>query len=135
MRCASATICSIVWRRRQRRSRLRKGSPMLRKSVHLLFGILVAISAEAQIHVQRVGPIAMTVSDIDRSVDFYTHVLTFEKVSDTELAGADIEHLYGIFGARVRVVRLQLGDESIELTEFLVPKGRPIPIDSRSNDR
>ena len=77
----------------------------------------------------------MTVADMDRSVDFYTRVLTFEKRSDVELAGDDIEHLYGVFGARVRMVRLQLGEEQIELTEFLAPRGRPIPADSRSNDR
>jgi catechol 2,3-dioxygenase-like lactoylglutathione lyase family enzyme len=77
----------------------------------------------------------MTVSDMDRALDFYTRVLTFEKISDQELAGDEIERLYGIFGARIRVARLRLGDESIELTEFLVPKGRPIPVDSRSNDR
>ncbi|MCI0403849.1 MAG: VOC family protein, partial [Acidobacteria bacterium] len=38
-------------------------------------------------------------------------------------------------GARVRVVRLRLGEEQIELTEFLAPRGRPLPADSRSNDR
>jgi catechol 2,3-dioxygenase-like lactoylglutathione lyase family enzyme len=35
----------------------------------------------------------------------------------------------------VRVVRLRLGDECLQLTEYLVPRGRPIPRDSRSNDR
>jgi len=30
---------------------------------------------------------------------------------------------------------MRLGDEFIELTEYLAPKGRPIPVDSRSNDR
>jgi catechol 2,3-dioxygenase-like lactoylglutathione lyase family enzyme len=35
----------------------------------------------------------------------------------------------------LRVVKLQLGNEFIELTEYLTPRGRPIPIDSRSNDR
>jgi catechol 2,3-dioxygenase-like lactoylglutathione lyase family enzyme len=30
---------------------------------------------------------------------------------------------------------MRLGGEFIELTEFLAPKGRPIPVDSRSNDR
>ena len=34
----------------------------------------------------------------------------------------------------MRAVRMKLGDESIELTEYLTPKGRPIPVDSRSND-
>src|SRR5260370_35776069 len=35
----------------------------------------------------------------------------------------------------MRVVRMRLGDEFIELTEYLAPKGRPIPVDSRSNYR
>src|ERR1051325_922185 len=35
----------------------------------------------------------------------------------------------------MRVVRMRLGDESIELTEYLTPRGRPVPIDSHSNDR
>jgi catechol 2,3-dioxygenase-like lactoylglutathione lyase family enzyme len=56
-------------------------------------------------------------------------------VSDVEVSGEDYEHLEGVFGARIRVVRMKLGDESIELDEYLAPKGRPIPIDSHSNDR
>jgi catechol 2,3-dioxygenase-like lactoylglutathione lyase family enzyme len=30
---------------------------------------------------------------------------------------------------------MRLGDETIELTEYLTPRGRPIPVDSRSHDR
>jgi len=85
--------------------------------------------------VSGVDAIAITVSDMDRAVAFYSKVLTFEKVSDTEVAGEDFEHLEGVFGLRMRVVRMKLGDESIELTEFIAPRGRPIPVDSRSNDR
>jgi catechol 2,3-dioxygenase-like lactoylglutathione lyase family enzyme len=40
-----------------------------------------------------------------------------------------------VFGARSRIARLRLGDQDIELTEFLAPKGRPIPDDLRGNDR
>ncbi len=76
----------------------------------------------------------MTVSDMDRSVNFYSRILTFEKLSDTELAGDEVERFFGVFGARVRIVRMKLGDESIELVQFLTPRGRPIPVDSRSND-
>jgi catechol 2,3-dioxygenase-like lactoylglutathione lyase family enzyme len=79
--------------------------------------------------------IAITVSDMDRAVEFYSKVLTFEKVRDIEIAGETYEHLEGVFGLRMRVVRMKLGDESIELTEYLAPKGQPIPADSRSNDR
>jgi catechol 2,3-dioxygenase-like lactoylglutathione lyase family enzyme len=77
----------------------------------------------------------MTVSDMDRSVDFYSRVLSFRKVSDEELSGEAFERLFGVFAARARVVRMRLGDEEIELTEYLAPRGRPAPTDSRSNDR
>jgi len=82
-----------------------------------------------------VDAFGITVADMDRAVEFYSRVLTFEKVSDTEVAGEEYEHLEGVFGLRMRVVRMRLGDEFIELTEYLAPKGRPIPADSRSNDR
>ena len=35
---------------------------------------------------------------------------------------------------RLRVARLKLGDEHIELMQFLAPRGRPTPADFRSND-
>ena len=79
--------------------------------------------------------VGFTVADMDRSVEFYTRVLGFQKTSDDELLGSAYEELQGVFGARLRVVRLRLGDEYLQLTEYLVPKGRPVPIDSRSNDR
>src|SRR4029079_14521448 len=85
--------------------------------------------------VDGVDAIGITVSDMDRAVAFYSTVLTFEKVSDIEVAGENFEHLEGVFGLRMRVVRMRLGDEFIELTEYLEPRGRPIPVDSRSNDR
>lgn len=82
-----------------------------------------------------VDAVGMTVSDVDRSVEFYSKVLTFEKLSDVEVWGDEYEHLQGVFGLRMRVVRMRLGNETIELTEYLAPRGRPIPVDSRSNDR
>jgi len=82
-----------------------------------------------------VGPVELTVSDLDRSLDFYTRVLTFTKVSETEVAGEAIERLNGVSGARIRQARLRLGDEEIELSEYLVPRGRPRPVGARSNDR
>ena len=63
-----------------------------------------------------VEAVGMTVSDMDRSVDFYSGVLHFTKVSDTEVAGEQIEHLKGVFGVRARIVRMKLGGEQIELT-------------------
>ncbi|HEY2458473.1 MAG TPA: VOC family protein [Candidatus Acidoferrum sp.] len=91
----------------------------------------LAFTAEAQ--VKAVATIGMTVSDVDRATEFYS-ALTFQRVSDVEVFGDEYEHLVGVFGARMRMVRMQLGGEFIELTEYLTPRGRPIPEDSRSND-
>src|SRR5258708_2542246 len=79
--------------------------------------------------------IGMTVEDADRSIEFYTRVLDFEKVADTETAGPELERLTGVFGARCRAVTLRLGAEELTLTEFIASRGRAIPRDSRSNDR
>jgi catechol 2,3-dioxygenase-like lactoylglutathione lyase family enzyme len=85
--------------------------------------------------VNGVDAIGLTVSDLDRSVEFYSTVLQFQKVSETEVDGDSYEHLTGVFGLRARIARMRLGGESIELTEFLAPRGRPAPVDARSNDR
>ena len=101
-----------------------------------------AVAARTSATTPDPGPIAraveavgFTVADMDRAVEFYSAVLTFEKVSDVEVSGDAFEHLQGVFGARARVVSMRLGDEQIQLTEYLAPRGRPIPVDSRSQDR
>ena len=109
----------------------------LATALALAFCLALAPTAPAQSApavVTAVDSISLTVSDMDRSVAFFTDVLTFEKVSDVEVWGDDYEHVEGLFGLRMRVVRMKLGDESIELKQFLAPRGRPIPVDSRSND-
>jgi catechol 2,3-dioxygenase-like lactoylglutathione lyase family enzyme len=85
--------------------------------------------------VTAVVSIGTTVSDMDRAIAFYRDVLTFAKESDAELYGPEIEQLLGVFGSRVRVVTLRLGAERLRLTEYLTPRGRPIPPEARSNDQ
>src|SRR5262249_631643 len=85
--------------------------------------------------VTAVDSIGVTVADMERSLAFYRDVLGFQPVSDLEVSGDEWERLQGVFGLRMRVVRLRLGDEALELIEYLGPRGRPIPADSRSNDR
>jgi len=82
-----------------------------------------------------VESISVTVGDLDRSVRFYTEVLDFERVGEVEVAGAAYERLQGVFGLRMRIARLRLGDERFDLVEYLAPEGRPLPADARSNDR
>ena len=126
---------------------MKRSRPTKRGSVYLVLSLpllaafnperLAALAAQrsAQPLATAVDAVGMTVSDVDRAVEFYSRVLSFEKTSDVEVSGDAYERLEGLFGLRMRVVRMRLGDESIELTEYLTPKGRPIPVDSRSNDR
>lgn len=77
----------------------------------------------------------VTVENMDRSIDFYTNILTFEKRADFVLSGKPYDELFGLKGVKLRVVRLRLGLEILNLMEFLNPKGREIPEDAQSNDR
>ena len=82
-----------------------------------------------------VDSVGIPVSDMQRSRAFYHDVLGFREVADREVFGEPYEKLYGVFGVRLHAVRMQLGDEFIELMQFQAPRGRPLPVDSRSNDR
>lgn len=109
-----------------------------RRTLGLALALLVALSsvARADESVRAVGAIGFTVSDLDAALRFYTDVLDFERQGEIiEVAGSDAERLQGVFGLRMRVARLTLGDETIELSEYLAPRGRAFPEDSRGNDR
>jgi catechol 2,3-dioxygenase-like lactoylglutathione lyase family enzyme len=101
------------------------------RSFIAIAAIALAQGAFARSAVDSVG---VTVGDMDSAVRFYTEVLTFRVVDDREVGGDDYEHVLGLFGARVRIVRLALGAEAVELMQFLAPHGRPLPADSHSND-
>jgi catechol 2,3-dioxygenase-like lactoylglutathione lyase family enzyme len=92
------------------------------------------ISSFALAQVVKVEAVGITVKDMDRSLKFYTEVLGFKKVSDHEYTGDAFEKLEAVFGLNIRVARLQLGDEFIELTDYLTTGGRSIPEDAKSND-
>src|ERR1043165_9120248 len=106
---------------------------MSRPQLSLFIAALFALFASVTLADVSVDGVGVTVSDMDRAVAFYSE-LAFQKVSDVEVLGDTYEHLEGVFGARMRIVQMQLGGEHIDLIQFLAPPGRPIPMDSRSND-
>ncbi|MBK7355950.1 VOC family protein [Propionivibrio sp.] len=106
----------------------------LRAALAIAVLLYTGLAAASEPIIHAVDSIAMTVSDMNRSLAFYRDVLNFEPVSDSEVSGDDYEHLYGVFGARIRIVKLRLGDETLQLEQFIAPPGRPVPVDSKSND-
>lgn len=84
--------------------------------------------------VTSVHAIGLTVSDADRSIDFYTSVLEARVVDDTRVAGSEFAVLNGLPAASARIVTLQLGEERLQLLAWDGPAGRPAPQDGRGND-
>jgi catechol 2,3-dioxygenase-like lactoylglutathione lyase family enzyme len=89
-------------------------------------------------HIESIG---FTTADAEASAAFFVEVLGFERRDDARLVdGGPYATLIGLPGARLKLLRLVIGSELLELTEVLkLPPGsrpgRPIPADSRSNDR
>jgi len=107
------------------------------KRISILLIFLIQLPGIKDLSAQKitgVGPIRITVSEMDRSLEFYTKVLTFRKVSEVEVYGHEYENLQGVFGIRMKIATLQLGDEQIHLVDYLTAGGRSIPEDARSND-
>jgi catechol 2,3-dioxygenase-like lactoylglutathione lyase family enzyme len=115
--------------------------PALRRALSALAALVFcaaatrAADASARALATEVASVTIPVSDLDRAVAFYANVLGFQEVGRTEVAGEAWERLEGVFGLRMRSARMRLGSEEIELAEYLAPEGRPVPVDSRSNDR
>ena len=85
--------------------------------------------------VQRVKMIGFTVADVDREANFFAKVLQFEKISDFRVVGSEYDKMEGVFNANMRIVHLKLGEQIVELTQYVSPPtGRPIPVPSYSND-
>jgi catechol 2,3-dioxygenase-like lactoylglutathione lyase family enzyme len=89
---------------------------------------------QTDVQVQRIRAIGLTVINCDRSLDFYTQALGFELVTDITVAGEEYSNLESVPGVKIRIVTLRLGDEIIELMEYLNIDFQPIPSHSQSND-
>ncbi|MEZ4932767.1 MAG: VOC family protein [Saprospiraceae bacterium] len=101
--------------------------------IALLFGYLCAFGQS----VLAVEKVSITVSNLDKSIDFYTQVLNFKKESVEKISGKKAQKLFGLSAENptVQIATLKIGDEIIELMEFSnTPPNRPIPLDSKSND-
>jgi catechol 2,3-dioxygenase-like lactoylglutathione lyase family enzyme len=88
-----------------------------------IVAIAAILSSAPESKVDGVGAIGLTVRDAGRAARFYSEVLDFERGPERVLVKPD-----------GRATVMKLGSETIELIEYVGPKGRLIPKDSRSND-
>jgi catechol 2,3-dioxygenase-like lactoylglutathione lyase family enzyme len=102
------------------------------KFITIIAITLLNIIAHAQ--VKGIEAIGITVKEMDRSIAFYKNVLGFTMVRKDELYGEDYDKKFGLFGIRILRVRMKLGNEYIDLIDYLTSGGRSIPENARSND-
>ncbi len=85
--------------------------------------------------VERVKMMGFTVAHLHRETEFFEKVLQFQKVSDFRVVGTQYDRMQGVFNVNMHIIHLKLGDQMIELTNYISPPtGRPIPVPSHSND-
>lgn len=92
------------------------------------------MSVSTKARVQKIRAISSTVADLERSLQFYTQALSFKPISDITREGGEYSQVEGLKLTRIRVATLQIGDEIVELIQYLDLEGKPIPPDSQSND-
>ena len=76
----------------------------------------------------------ITVSNLERSIEFYRDFLDLELLftEESERSQDDRSQALGIAGAKVRLAILRAGDARVELIEYVTSAGRPY--DRRVND-
>ncbi|MFM9888676.1 MAG: VOC family protein [Burkholderiales bacterium] len=100
----------------------------------ILATFLAIAAVVAQAAALEITGFVMTVSDIDRAVAFYESALHFKCIDDRVIGSDRHARLAGAHDTKVRRATLQLGDERIELEQYL-PAGPEIkPISARSQD-
>ena len=68
---------------------------------------------------------ALTVSDMDRALEFYSGVFGFEVASDRVVERDYVEQITAVPGACLRIVHLTAFGLRLELLEYLEPRGAP----------
>jgi catechol 2,3-dioxygenase-like lactoylglutathione lyase family enzyme len=105
------------------------------KLMLLLLALALAVLAGSVFaQTRQIRGFALTVSNLDQAVAFYEQALGFRQVGQRSVSDRAHDELTGVFGTRVRTATLQLGDEIVELDEYVAGAGQMVPGDSRSND-
>jgi catechol 2,3-dioxygenase-like lactoylglutathione lyase family enzyme len=98
------------------------------------FLLSVILLSCTQPKISGVESVGITVSDMKVALPFYTNVLHFQILSDDTINTEQYSKLILVDDASVRITKLKLGDEKIELIDFIYPEGKDYPEDSKSND-
>jgi catechol 2,3-dioxygenase-like lactoylglutathione lyase family enzyme len=81
--------------------------------------------------VSRIDHVGITVSDVDRALDFYRDLLGLRVVADNTITEPAVAELLGLDSVELRIVDLDSGDGRIvELLQYLQPAGTRLDYES-----
>lgn len=85
--------------------------------------------------IRGVDHLNIVVSDLDRSVRFYTELLGFRQTAEVNLEGDWIGRIVGLTGVKARAVFIEPpgGGPRIELLQYFTPAGAAWPAASQAN--
>ena len=79
--------------------------------------------------------VALSVSNLDRSLEFYTKAMGLELARVIECPPEmGLGNVAGMPGCSARIAHLQSANVMLELFEYHDPEGRPIPMDRKQAD-
>ena len=76
--------------------------------------------------IKNIHHFSFAVSDMDRSLDFYTEILDGQVLSDTVIQESDSHSVTRIPDAKLRIAFLDVHGTLIELIQYLSPIGKPL---------
>lgn len=84
----------------------------------------------------RLEHVALSVSDMQRSIEFYCGLLGMELVREME-CGPDtpLGQVVGMPGCQAKIAHLMCGETMLELFEYMAPRGTSIGPDDRQADQ
>jgi catechol 2,3-dioxygenase-like lactoylglutathione lyase family enzyme len=85
--------------------------------------------------IRAIDHLNIVVTDLGRSVDFYTKLLGFSLARTAQLEGEWIDRIVGLRGVRAQVayVVAPAGEPRLELLRYESPPGAAVPENSRAN--
>jgi catechol 2,3-dioxygenase-like lactoylglutathione lyase family enzyme len=100
----------------------------------ILYNSKILLQEESLIH--QLEHVGLSVSDLERSIDFYTKNFNFKLERILEPSpDLPVGKIVGLPGCKVRIAHLSSPGAMLELFQYVEPEGKPIPSDATQADK
>jgi len=86
------------------------------------------------VQIPSLGHVGLSVSNMQRSLEFYRDMMGMEVVLELDIADDRLARVVGVPGAKSKITHLRLGDGVLELFEYYDPAGENKARNMRQRD-